>query len=81
MRLLFIIHGEPDYKNDSLTPSLNLNKETCFVSPLGRAVETASYTMEKLGITPHILDWLEEFPVRSTVISSRDTDFCICIRK
>lgn len=78
MRLLFIRHGEPDYKNDRLTPagrqeaaalaelapSLNLNKEACFVSPLGRARETASYTMEKLGIKPHIVDWLEEFPVR-----------------
>ena len=55
MRLLFIRHAEPDYSTDTLTekgrreatllaqaaPSMQLDH--CFVSPLGRAQETASY--------------------------------------
>ena len=57
MRLLFIRHGDPDYKNDclneigrreahalaALRPQLELG--TCFVSPLGRAQETAAITL------------------------------------
>ena len=54
MRLLFIRHGDPDYKKDclneiglkeaqalaALTPSMDLG--TCYVSPLGRSQETAA---------------------------------------
>ncbi len=76
MRLLFIRHGDPDYARDCLTQtgvkeakalaeiSAELSVGTCFVSPLGRARETASYTLEKLGITAQTMDWLQEFPVQ-----------------
>ncbi|HIX63205.1 MAG TPA: histidine phosphatase family protein [Candidatus Mediterraneibacter colneyensis] len=74
MRLLFIRHGDPDYINDTLTekghreaallaeqaPKMNMG--TCYVSPLGRAQATASYSLEKLGCTAETLDWLREFP-------------------
>ena len=57
MRLLFIRHGDPDYKNDclneigirearalaALRPQMDLG--TCFVSPLGRSQETAAITL------------------------------------
>ena len=76
MRLLFIRHGEPDYEHDSLTPrgkleaaalakiAPSLHIDHAYVSPLGRAQETASYTMKRLGMTAQTLDWLEEFPTR-----------------
>ena len=73
MRLLFIRHAEPDYSTDTLTekgrreaallaqaaPSLQMDH--CFVSPLGRAQETASYCMKAVGMNAKTLDWLEEF--------------------
>ena len=76
MRILFIRHGDPDYVNDTLTEkgrreaealSLRaeaLNMGTCFVSPLGRARDTAAYSLKKLGCSAKTLDWLEEFPAR-----------------
>ncbi len=74
MRLLFIRHADPDYTNDSLTPTgrkeaellakaaPDMNLGTCYVSPLGRAQETARYCMETTGKTAETLDWLQEFP-------------------
>ncbi len=79
MRLLFIRHGMPNYELDRLTDvgvkeaealaefSPNLQVGTCFVSPLGRAQETASFTLKKLGLTAETKDWLQEFPVRVDV--------------
>lgn len=83
MRLLFIRHGDPDYENDSLTeagireaqalarlaPQMDLG--TCYVSPLGRAQETAAITLQgfltqgdKAPSEITTLDWLQEFPAR-----------------
>ena len=73
MKLLFIRHADPDYDRDSLTPqgfkeakalaqrlgSMNIKK--CFVSPLGRAQATASFTVQKGGFASQTLPWLEEF--------------------
>ena len=82
MRLVFIRHGDPDYVHDSLTEkgkkeaellaNLLEDKELgdIYVSPLGRARETASYTIERirkngrLKKEPVTFDWLEEFPAR-----------------
>ena len=76
MRLLFSRHGDPDYVHDSLTEIGKreagllaeqieaLNPGELFVSPLGRAQETASYSLAKLGRTAVTLPWLEEFPAR-----------------
>ena len=57
MRLLFVRHGDPDYKNDCLN-EIGLREAralaalgpqigwgTCFVSPLGRAQETAAVVL------------------------------------
>ncbi|MCI8960785.1 MAG: histidine phosphatase family protein [Lachnospiraceae bacterium] len=76
MRILLIRHGDPDYVHDTLTEkgrreaallaehAGHLNLGDCYVSPLGRAQATASYSLEKLRKTATTLDWLQEFPAR-----------------
>ena len=73
MRILLIRHAEPDYSVDSLTPKGRVEAELLsrrlvrydirdfFVSPLGRAKDTAAYTLDKLGRTAEVLPWLMEF--------------------
>ncbi len=82
MRLLFIRHGDPDYKNDALTEkgrreakllADRMERETVrdfYVSPLGRARETADYTLSRLGRTAQVRDWLREFPARIDINDS-----------
>lgn len=76
MRLLIIRHGDPDYELDTLTErgwreaellADRLQKEeisACYVSPLGRAKDTASLTLRRKGQTAQTLDWLREFSPR-----------------
>ena len=73
MKLLLIRHGEPDYAADSLTPkgwreAALLADRLCqspadhwYVSPLGRARDTAKPTLERLGQEATVLPWLQEF--------------------
>lgn len=73
MRILLIRHAEPDYTVDSLTPKGRVEAELLsrrlirysvrdfYVSPLGRARETAEYTLSRLGRTAEVLPWLAEF--------------------
>ncbi len=73
MRLLIIRHGDPDYVHDSLTRegkrealllASYLKDETidyAYVSPLGRAQETAKPTLDAHGLQAVTLDWLQEF--------------------
>lgn len=88
MRLLIVRHGDPDYERDSLTPtgwreaellSDWLSREPAkayYVSPLGRARDTASLTLQKLGRTAETMDWLQEFPTR--IYKSGQTEKSIC---
>lgn len=76
MRLIFIRHGDPDYVNDSLTEKgrreaallaervASWKVDEFYCSPLGRAQETASYSLKKINRTATTLDWLQEFYVR-----------------
>lgn len=76
MRLYIIRHGDPDYEKDCLTPRGRREAELLadrmerldiaafYVSPLGRARETAAFTLERLGTRAETLDWLQEFPCR-----------------
>ncbi len=76
MKLLIVRHGDPDYSIDSLTEkgwkeaellAERLTKTEAaayYVSPLGRAKDTASFTMKQLQRTAVECDWLQEFPVR-----------------
>ena len=73
MKLLFIRHGDPDYSIDGLTeqgvkeakllaPRMKkIKAEGYFVSPLGRAKQTAQLALEGTGIVPEELWWLREF--------------------
>ena len=73
MKLLIIRHGDPDYSIDSLTEKgwkeaeylsqklVNLDIKDIYVSPLGRAKDTASCTLKKLGRTAEEKEWLREF--------------------
>ena len=72
MRLYFIRHGDPDYQHDSLTERgkmqaqklaahiHELKLDEIYSSPHGRAVQTATYSAEKLGLEVKILPWLKE---------------------
>lgn len=73
MKLMFVRHAEPWYAIDSLTKKGHLeaqllSERLCkqdvkafYTSPLGRARETARYTLEKLGREAEVLPWLAEF--------------------
>ncbi|MFQ9855552.1 MAG: histidine phosphatase family protein [Ruminococcus callidus] len=61
MKILLIRHGDPDYEKDSLTEKgwheaellaqrmAELEIQSFYVSPLGRAKDTASCTLKKWG--------------------------------
>ncbi len=77
MRILIIRHGEPNYKLDALTEKgkreaallaerlSRIPADAYYVSPLGRAQETAAYTLRRVGRTAVTLPWLQEFHGRS----------------
>lgn len=75
MRLLIVRHGDPDYSIDSLTEKgwkeaeylserlSKLDVKDFYVSSLGRAKDTASFTLKKMNRTAVECDWLREFDV------------------
>ncbi len=73
--LLYIIrHGDPDYEHNTITDfghkeakalaawfeKKQIRFDAIYTSPLGRAIDTASYTCDAQGITPTVLTWTEE---------------------
>lgn len=74
MKLIFIRHAEPDYEHDTITEKgwreaellshriSKLDVKEFYCSPLGRAKDTASLTLEKTHRQAESLDWLREFP-------------------
>ena len=78
MKLLLIRHGDPDYEHDSLTEkgwreasllSERMERtpvDAFYVSPLGRAKDTASLTLRSLHRRAEIKDWLQEFTYHLT---------------
>lgn len=76
MKIVFIRHGEPDYSIDSLTekgwreaellqPRVRaLNADYYYMSPLGRARDTAHTALKGTGIEPEVRDWMREFKSR-----------------
>ena len=81
MKILIIRHGEPDYDIDSLTEKgwheahlladrlATMHIDHFYVSPLGRAQDTARETLTRLNREAQTLDWLQEF--RGTVIDPK----------
>lgn len=84
MRLIFVRHGDPDYTIDSLTEKghreaallaeylADWDLGDVYMSPLGRAKDTAGYTLRKKGLKAEIKDWLQEFPVKMDMNLSED---------
>ena len=76
MNLIFIRHAEPDYTIDSLTEkgwreakllaerTKNWKVAEVYLSPLGRAQDTASFSLENWGTEGTTYDWLQEFYYR-----------------
>lgn len=74
MRLYFVRHGDPNYKDNCLTPLGHLQAEALaerlknsslkfdalYSSKYGRASETAQHTSDKLGMPFEILDFIHE---------------------
>ena len=85
MKLIIIRHGDPDYSIDSLTEAgwreanilanrvSKLDVKNFYVSPLGRAKDTAKPSLEKMGREAEVMDWLREFPVNVTKIGETET--------
>lgn len=73
MRILIIRHADPDYENDTLTSQgwkeaellsrriSEMDIRGFYVSPLGRAKDTASLTLKKMGREAKECEWLREF--------------------
>lgn len=71
MKLIFIRHGDPDYVNDTLTEKGRREAELLadmvskwdvkqfYCSPLGRAKDTAAYSLKKMGREATIYPWLK----------------------
>lgn len=88
MRLLLIRHGEPDYSGDTLTDKGKREAELLsrrmekydirdfYVSPLGRAQETAEYTLKRMGREAETLEWLQEFRARHLDPESGKMQIC-----
>jgi probable phosphoglycerate mutase len=76
MKLHIIRHGDPDYALDCLTERgrreaellaervSNMGVSAFYVSPLGRAAETAAAALGRLGAEAETLEWLREFSPR-----------------
>ena len=76
MRLVIIRHGDPDYSIDSLTPQGWIEAEALadricamdvnavYLSPLGRAQDTAKPFLSRMGREGVTLDFLREFSPR-----------------
>ena len=88
MKLLIIRHGDPDYSIDSLTPTgwkeaalladriSKLDVKAFYVSPLGRAKDTASLTLQLMGRTAEEKNWLREFPASIQKPNKDVTSIC-----
>ena len=87
MNLLIIRHGDPDYSIDSLTEKgwreaeilseriAPLDVKAYYVSPLGRAQDTASLTLKKAGRSAETMPWLKEFnvPIKDPAATSSES--------
>lgn len=74
MKLVIVRHADPDYSIDSLTPTgwkeaellsnrlVRMHADAYYVSPLGRANDTASLTLKKLGAPPKPVNGSGNFP-------------------
>ncbi len=88
MKILLIRHGEPDYENDSLTEKgkrearylaerlSGMDIRAFYVSPLGRALDTAAPTLKKMNRTAEKCEWLREFSAPIKRPDREGTGYC-----
>lgn len=87
MRLIIVRHGDPDYEHDTLTETgwkearalaarfQNMDITDFYVSPLGRAQDTASCTLKAMNRSAVTCDWLQEFSSIVEIRDNPDLDF------
>ena len=85
MKIIIIRHGDPDYEHDSLTTKgwreaaylselvAKMDVTDVYVSPLGRAKDTAEASLKKLHQTATECEWLREFdaPIHRPDVTDR----------
>ncbi len=76
MRILIVRHGDPDYEHNCLTEKgkreaellserlFNENIKKAYLSPYGRADQTAHAFLDKTNIPYETHEFLKEFPIR-----------------
>ncbi len=85
MKLIFIRHAEPDYEHNTVTEKGKReamilaervkdfeNIKEIYVSPLGRALDTAAPCLQKLGRTAETVEWLKEFGIKVKTFDGKD---------
>ena len=72
MRLIMVRHGEPDYEKDCLTETgrqqakaaaerlMREGISAVYSSPMGRAMETATFTAKRLNLPVQVLPYMHE---------------------
>lgn len=75
MRLYIIRHADPDYPNNTITPTgheeakalakrmAKTGLSRIYTSPMGRAQHTAQYTADATGLEPVVLPWTAELSI------------------
>ena len=86
MKIVICRHGDPDYEKDSLTEKgfreaellsdriSKMDVKAFYVSPLGRAKDTAKPTLMKMNREAEELPWLHEF--KGKIMSERGLVSC-----
>ncbi len=84
MKILIIRHADPDYINDTITEKgwreakllaeriAKLDIKAFYLSPLGRAQDTASLTLKKMNRKGETKDWLREFHAPISIDNQKD---------
>ncbi len=88
MKLVLIRHGDPDYTIDSLTEKgrreadilservSRMKIDKIYISPLGRAADTAAPSLKKLHAGAVTCEWLKEFSPRIDRPDHPDCSIC-----
>lgn len=88
MKIVIVRHCDPDYEHDSLTAKgrkeaalladrmKQYHPAGVYLSPLGRAQETARYTLEQTNWQHSTLPWLSEFKGECKKPNEAEIDCC-----
>lgn len=83
MRIIIIRHAEPDYENNTITQNgfieakalkdrlINEKIDAIYISPLGRAIDTATPYLKDSKKSYQICEWLREFSYPKTILNDK----------